>query len=137
MPGVVSVFPNSKRILHTTHSWDFVGLPEDNNMNIFGHSTMNQANVIIGIIDTGEQFYQLWKDYLLLLWNKLSSAFIHHSSMQACYFGPHLFPCFIYCFDSRNRVSFLLSFSHQPLKCNVFFYKKKETHKTCCVSFPF
>lgn len=67
MPGVVSVFPNSKRILHTTHSWDFVGLPEDNNMNIFGHSTMNQANVIIGIIDTGEQFYQLWKDYLLLL----------------------------------------------------------------------
>ncbi|KAM1301193.1 hypothetical protein ACFX2H_012267 [Malus domestica] len=26
MPGVVSVFPNSKRKLHTTHSWDFMGL---------------------------------------------------------------------------------------------------------------
>ncbi|XP_054779823.1 subtilisin-like serine-protease S isoform X4 [Prosopis cineraria] len=53
MPGVVSVFPNSKRILHTTHSWDFIGLPDDKSMEIFGHSTRNQANVIIGFIDTG------------------------------------------------------------------------------------
>ncbi|KAK4270047.1 hypothetical protein QN277_023133 [Acacia crassicarpa] len=53
MPGVVSVFPNSKRILHTTHSWDFMGLPDDNSMKIFGHSTRNQADVIVGIIDTG------------------------------------------------------------------------------------
>ncbi|XP_028756725.1 subtilisin-like protease SBT3.9 [Neltuma alba] len=53
MPGVVSVFPNSKRILHTTHSWDFMGLPDDENMKIFGHYTRNQANVIVGFIDTG------------------------------------------------------------------------------------
>ncbi|KAI9104298.1 hypothetical protein K1719_022870 [Acacia pycnantha] len=53
MPGVVSVFPNSKRILHTTHSWDFMELPDDNSMKIFGHSTRNQADVIVGIIDTG------------------------------------------------------------------------------------
>ncbi|XP_028783655.1 subtilisin-like protease SBT3.9 isoform X1 [Neltuma alba] len=53
MPGVVSVFPNSKRILHTTYSWDFMGLPDDENMKIFGHSNRNQANVIVGFIDTG------------------------------------------------------------------------------------
>lgn len=56
MPGVVSVFPNSKRKLHTTHSWDFMGLVDDNTMGKnMGYSTKNQANVIIGFIDTGKQ----------------------------------------------------------------------------------
>jgi hypothetical protein len=54
MPGVVSVFPNSKRKLHTTHSWDFMGLVGEETMEIPGHSTKNQVNVIIGFIDTGE-----------------------------------------------------------------------------------
>ncbi|XP_068647705.1 subtilisin-like serine-protease S [Aristolochia californica] len=53
MPGVVSVFPNSKRKLHTTHSWDFMGLMKDETMEISGISTKNQENVIIGFIDTG------------------------------------------------------------------------------------
>ncbi|GAU28082.1 hypothetical protein TSUD_223230, partial [Trifolium subterraneum] len=53
MPGVVSVFPNSKRKLHTTHSWDFMGLLDDETMKNKGYSTKNQANVIIGLIDTG------------------------------------------------------------------------------------
>ncbi|KAJ4829949.1 hypothetical protein Tsubulata_008377 [Turnera subulata] len=53
MPGVVSVFPNSKRKLHTTHSWDFMGLLGEETMEIPGHSTKNQVNVIIGFIDTG------------------------------------------------------------------------------------
>ncbi|KAF7829089.1 subtilisin-like protease SBT3.5 isoform X2 [Senna tora] len=53
MPGVVSVFPNSKRILHTTHSWDFMGLPDDKTMDSLGYPTRNQANVIVGFIDTG------------------------------------------------------------------------------------
>ncbi|KAG6790768.1 hypothetical protein POTOM_006933 [Populus tomentosa] len=53
MPGVVSVFPNSKRKLHTTHSWDFMGLVGEETMEIPGHSTKNQVNVIIGFIDTG------------------------------------------------------------------------------------
>lgn len=53
MPGVVSVFPNTKRNLHTTHSWDFMGLSEDETMEIPGFSTKNQVNVIIGFIDTG------------------------------------------------------------------------------------
>ncbi|PKA52836.1 Subtilisin-like protease [Apostasia shenzhenica] len=53
MPGVVSVFPNLKRRLHTTHSWDFMGLNADAAMEIPGFSTKNQENVIIGFIDTG------------------------------------------------------------------------------------
>lgn len=53
MPGVVSVFPNSKRMLHTTHSWDFIGLNGEETMEIPGFSTKNQVNVVIGFIDTG------------------------------------------------------------------------------------
>lgn len=53
MPGVVSVFPNTKRSLHTTHSWDFMGLNDEETMEIPGYSTKNQVNVIIGFIDTG------------------------------------------------------------------------------------
>jgi len=61
MPGVVSVFPNSKRKLHTTHSWDFIGLLDNESMEIHGHSTKNQENIIIGFIDTGEQSYSYTK----------------------------------------------------------------------------
>ncbi|WOL12040.1 subtilisin-like protease SBT3.9 [Canna indica] len=53
MPGVVSVFPNLKRNLHTTHSWDFIGLGTNEEMEIPGFSTKNQENIIIGFIDTG------------------------------------------------------------------------------------
>ncbi|XP_002528535.2 subtilisin-like serine-protease S isoform X1 [Ricinus communis] len=53
MPGVVSVFPNLKRKLHTTHSWDFMGLVGEETMEIPGYSTKNQVNIIIGFIDTG------------------------------------------------------------------------------------
>ncbi|CAL9075259.1 unnamed protein product [Musa textilis] len=53
MPGVVSVLPNLKRSLHTTRSWDFIGLGTNEEMEIPGFSTKNQENVIIGFIDTG------------------------------------------------------------------------------------
>ncbi|KAK4841042.1 hypothetical protein QYF36_024314 [Acer negundo] len=53
MPGVVSVFPNLKRSLHTTHSWDFMGVGGEETMEIPGFSTKNQVNVIVGFIDTG------------------------------------------------------------------------------------
>ncbi|GJM97949.1 hypothetical protein PR202_ga14915 [Eleusine coracana subsp. coracana] len=53
MPGVVSVFPNKKRSLHTTHSWDFMGLSTNAEAEIPGLSTKNQENVIVGFIDTG------------------------------------------------------------------------------------
>ncbi|KAE9607846.1 putative tripeptidyl-peptidase II [Lupinus albus] len=53
MEGVVSVFPNCKRKLHTTHSWDFMGLMDDQTMETLGYSIRNQENIIIGFIDTG------------------------------------------------------------------------------------
>ncbi|KAK6237187.1 hypothetical protein QUC31_002656 [Theobroma cacao] len=53
LSGVVSVFPNLKRRLHTTHSWDFIGLVGDEITEIPGYSTRNQVNVIVGFIDTG------------------------------------------------------------------------------------
>ncbi|XP_024181659.1 subtilisin-like serine-protease S isoform X2 [Rosa chinensis] len=53
MPGVVSVFPNSKRSLHTTHSWDFMGLLGEQTLEVSGFNIKNQVNVIVGFIDTG------------------------------------------------------------------------------------
>ncbi|CAI9299037.1 unnamed protein product [Lactuca saligna] len=53
MPEVVSVFENKRRSLHTTHSWDFIGLVGEETMEIPGFSTKDQVNVIIGFIDTG------------------------------------------------------------------------------------
>ncbi|PSS00353.1 Subtilisin-like protease [Actinidia chinensis var. chinensis] len=53
MPGVVSVFPNRRRQLHTTHSWDFMGLVGEETMEVPGFSTKNQVNVVVGFIDTG------------------------------------------------------------------------------------
>lgn len=37
----------------TTHSWDFIGLGEEETMEIPGFSTKEQVDVIIGFIDTG------------------------------------------------------------------------------------
>lgn len=54
MPGVVSVFPNSKRSLHTTHSWDFMGLLGEQTLEVSGFNIKNQVNVIVGFIDTGK-----------------------------------------------------------------------------------
>ncbi|KAF5186476.1 Subtilisin-like protease, partial [Thalictrum thalictroides] len=54
-PRVVSVFLNKGRKLHTTRSWDFLGL--ENNGEIFPSSLWNKAslgeNTIIGNLDTG------------------------------------------------------------------------------------
>ncbi|BFI42237.1 tRNA guanosine-2'-O-methyltransferase [Marchantia polymorpha subsp. ruderalis] len=53
---VVSVFPNRKHILHTTRSWEFLGL-EDSEGKLTPNSLWNKSNfgkdVIIGVLDTG------------------------------------------------------------------------------------
>ncbi|XP_057499304.1 subtilisin-like protease SBT4.15 [Actinidia eriantha] len=46
--SVVSVFPNTIRKLHTTRSWDFLGMPETVRRNLKAES-----NLIIGLLDTG------------------------------------------------------------------------------------
>ncbi|XWS07697.1 hypothetical protein CRYUN_Cryun41cG0012200 [Craigia yunnanensis] len=47
MNGVVSVFPNEKRNLHTTRSWDFIGFSQQ------VERAALESDVIIGILDSG------------------------------------------------------------------------------------
>ncbi|XP_027155311.1 cucumisin-like [Coffea eugenioides] len=47
MDGVVSVFPNGKRELHTTRSWDFVGFPRN------APRKTAESDIIVGMLDTG------------------------------------------------------------------------------------
>jgi len=49
MDGVVSVFPNQKKELHTTRSWDFLGFPI---LKQVDRKTI-ESNVIIGVFDSG------------------------------------------------------------------------------------
>ncbi|CAL9229033.1 unnamed protein product [Arabidopsis halleri] len=47
--GVVSVFKNTQRQLHTTRSWDFLGLVESK----YKRSVAIESNIIVGVLDTG------------------------------------------------------------------------------------
>ena len=47
MKGVVSVFPSTKKQLHTTRSWDFIGFPQE----VVRASL--ESDVIVGMLDTG------------------------------------------------------------------------------------
>eukprot|EP00252_Welwitschia_mirabilis_P001655 TRINITY_DN1156_c0_g1_i14.p1 TRINITY_DN1156_c0_g1~~TRINITY_DN1156_c0_g1_i14.p1 ORF type:complete len:729 (+),score=123.35 TRINITY_DN1156_c0_g1_i14:264-2450(+) len=53
MPEVISVFPNKLRKLHTTYSWEFLGMPNDISLGMPSDNTRPQEDVIIGFIDTG------------------------------------------------------------------------------------
>ncbi|CAJ1967806.1 unnamed protein product [Sphenostylis stenocarpa] len=47
LDGVVSVFQNKKNELHTTRSWDFIGLSQT------VKRTNTESNIIVGVIDNG------------------------------------------------------------------------------------
>ncbi|KAF2318966.1 hypothetical protein GH714_012013 [Hevea brasiliensis] len=47
MEGVVSVFPNEMKKLHTTRSWDFMGFSQQ------AKRTNLESDIIVGMIDTG------------------------------------------------------------------------------------
>ncbi|KAL1200173.1 Subtilisin-like protease SBT4.15 [Cardamine amara subsp. amara] len=47
--GVVSVFKNTQRQLHTTRSWDFLGMVESK----YKRSVAIESNIIVGVLDTG------------------------------------------------------------------------------------
>ncbi|PSS04256.1 Subtilisin-like protease [Actinidia chinensis var. chinensis] len=51
-PGVVQVFPNRIHKLHTTRSWDFLGLRHHSPKNLVTESNMGDGK-IIGVIDSG------------------------------------------------------------------------------------
>ncbi|XP_050280659.1 subtilisin-like protease SBT4.3 [Quercus robur] len=48
MEGVISVFPSKTLQLHTTRSWDFIGLQENATRN-----AQAESDIIIGLLDTG------------------------------------------------------------------------------------
>ncbi|KAJ0100789.1 hypothetical protein Patl1_06474 [Pistacia atlantica] len=48
MEGVVSVFPNGKKQLHTTRSWDFMGFSQN-----VTRATTTESGIIIGMLDSG------------------------------------------------------------------------------------
>ncbi|KAL3829609.1 hypothetical protein ACJIZ3_018411 [Penstemon smallii] len=45
---VLSIFPNQYRKLHTTKSWEFIGLTPDSERNL-----KVESNIIVGLLDTG------------------------------------------------------------------------------------
>ncbi|XP_057954687.1 subtilisin-like protease SBT4.15 [Malania oleifera] len=47
--GVVSVFPNRQLKLHTTRSWDFLGMTED----LVKRNAKAESDIIVGVLDTG------------------------------------------------------------------------------------
>ncbi|MED6130797.1 hypothetical protein PIB30_003817 [Stylosanthes scabra] len=51
-PGVVSVFPNRIHKLHTTRSWDFIGMHHSSSNTASNESNLGEGT-IIGVIDTG------------------------------------------------------------------------------------
>ncbi|PSS24333.1 Subtilisin-like protease SBT4.14 [Actinidia chinensis var. chinensis] len=48
MDGVLSVFPNRYHKLHTTRSWEFIGLPHTAKRHL-----KTEGNIIVGLLDTG------------------------------------------------------------------------------------
>ncbi|XP_043695404.1 subtilisin-like protease SBT3.9 [Telopea speciosissima] len=53
MPGIVRVFPNRIYKLHTTRSWDYLGLnPHEHQSNLLSEANMGEGT-IIGVIDSG------------------------------------------------------------------------------------
>ncbi|WRX07925.1 Peptidase S8 propeptide/proteinase inhibitor I9 - like 1 [Theobroma cacao] len=48
MDEVVSVFPNRYHKLHTTRSWDFIGLPQTARRKL-----KMERNIVVGLLDTG------------------------------------------------------------------------------------
>ncbi|XP_017442774.1 subtilisin-like protease SBT3.9 [Vigna angularis] len=51
-PGVVSVIPNGIHKLHTTRSWDFIGIHHSTSETALSNSNLGEG-AIIGVIDTG------------------------------------------------------------------------------------
>lgn len=64
-PGVIRVIPNRIHKLHTTRSWDFLGLHSHDGKNLLSESKMGE-DVIVGVIDSGKdtvKYYSLFNQW--------------------------------------------------------------------------
>lgn len=59
MDGVLHIFKNGYRKLHTTRSWDFIGLTQMSRRNL-----KMESDIIVGLLDTGNY---LLKAHLCLI----------------------------------------------------------------------
>ena len=57
-PKVISVFPNLPRKLHTTRSWEFLGLTKKGKIPVSSARKAGRfgEDVVIGTLDTGESY---------------------------------------------------------------------------------
>lgn len=53
---VISVFPNRYHKIHTTKSWDYIGLPQTAKRHL-----KQESDVIIGLLDTGPLIFLVLK----------------------------------------------------------------------------
>ena len=58
MDQVLSVIPNQYHKLHTTRSWDFVGLPQ-----IAKRKLKTERDIVVGLLDTGSWIFFLIQLY--------------------------------------------------------------------------
>lgn len=60
--SVVSVFESKMNKLHTTHSWDFLGLDSAYKSNHIAQDST--SNIIVGVIDSGNYFLRYFLIFL-------------------------------------------------------------------------
>lgn len=58
-PDVISVFPNKGRKLHTTRSWDFLGLERNRVISQVWKNGRFGEDTIIGNLDTGTYMFRI------------------------------------------------------------------------------
>ena len=64
MDEVVSVIPNQYRKLHTTRSWDFIGLPLTAKRKL-----KSESDIIVALLDTGSSYLTFHFQYFILVFN--------------------------------------------------------------------
>lgn len=60
----MSVFENTRRKLHTTRTWDFLGMSEK----LQKRNSKAQSNIIVGLLDTGWRIRILVSFHLTILY---------------------------------------------------------------------
>lgn len=72
--SVVSVFENTRRKLHTTRTWDFLGMSEK----LQKRNSKAQSNIIVGLLDTGWRMRILVSFHLTIFFLYLYKKYIFY-----------------------------------------------------------
>lgn len=69
----MSVFENTRRKLHTTRTWDFLGMSEK----LQKRNSKAQSNIIVGLLDTGWRIRILVSFHLTILYIYIYSMLLY------------------------------------------------------------